>query len=1039
MVQGKSKFKSLIKRGRSGMLAMSLLAIQVASPIVATASAAVVQPVANPTLPNSCGLDIAIVIDNSTSIETSEMNQMKSAMTAFTNALNGTPTEFSVTRFATSATVIQPFTSNIATVNGAINGVPVGGGYTNWEDGLKKAATTLPNRSNPNLVLFASDGDPTESSAGNVDLDQPNAHLAPAVAQADAIKSGGTRILALGIGDPTVARLQAISGPNVNTGNVLTSDVITTNFASLAAELAAFAKQTCGGTITTTKLIDADGSPNTTNDRTPASGWSFDINGSPSNPTAKTTDASGKTVAVPVSSGTYSVNEAPQAGFDLMSASCTGASNNGSTQGNAVTNVTVANDNIVSCTFINTPSKGSVQVNKKVDLDGNGTYESGNSEAQANGMSWKLDGGSNTAFGGTISNVPTGSHQVTETMPANYHFTGWYNSSNQQQSCANPAGTTLPINVTVNSNLTTNITLCNARNTGTIKVKKTVINNNGGQLTPSTFTMNVTGEGLDVAGSPVAGSAAGTSFNLKTGTYTVSENTVAGYAQTSLVCVDQANSQVVANPVVLQKDQNVVCTVTNDDIAPTVTIVKNVVNPFGTPLPASAFGLFVDGQIVYSGIPTTEFDAGQHVVSEEQEPGYMLTSISGDCEREGDFASLMLSLDGQATCTLTNTAIQPKLKVRKLVINDNSGTKTSSDFEITVTGNSQVVPSFPGSDAFQSLGLNEGSYTVGEESHEGYTQSFSGDCSGTITIGQTKSCTITNDDIPNPEISVQKYGPDTAHEGDTVWYTFVVTNTGDTNLYGVNVDDDIATGETCNDTTLSPGDYTYCYASYEIPEGQTADVTNTVIATGETPYESTVTDTDGHVLDVLHPSIKVVKTGPATATAGSNVTYTFTVTNTGDVSLDNLEVNDSITGDGVYISGDVNDNGILETTETWIYKGNYAIPANQTEPVVNTVEACGYEPRQEEEDEELDGDEIIVDRVAVQAVIIRKPSACATDSHTTTISTPGQVLGGSTSTPVVASLAVTGQYFTTLAAVITAVSSLLLAFVLAKSRRSTNN
>jgi hypothetical protein len=232
-----------------------------------------VQSAPNPALTQACGLDIALVLDNSTSIDAGEMTQMKSAMTAFTTALDGTPTEFSVTRFASTGVVLQNFTADASVANAAINGILVGGGFTDWEDGFIDAASTLPNRSNPDLVIFASDGDPTASSAGADDSGQPNVHLTPAIIQANGIKNSGTRILVLGIGSPAVSRLQAISGPNVDTGSVFTSDVITSDFSELAGDLAEFAEQTCGGTITTTKLLDADGNLATTNDRTPAQGW----------------------------------------------------------------------------------------------------------------------------------------------------------------------------------------------------------------------------------------------------------------------------------------------------------------------------------------------------------------------------------------------------------------------------------------------------------------------------------------------------------------------------------------------------------------------------------------------------------------------------------------------------------------------------------------------------------------------------------------------------------------------------------------------
>ena len=127
-------------------------------------------PVSNPSLSRACGLDIALVIDNSTSISTTELNQMKSAMTGFTSALSGTPTQFSVTRFATTGSVVQAFTGNIGNVNSAISGIPVDGGFTNWQDGLTKAKSTLPNRSNPDLVIFASDGNPNRTGASGTSV-----------------------------------------------------------------------------------------------------------------------------------------------------------------------------------------------------------------------------------------------------------------------------------------------------------------------------------------------------------------------------------------------------------------------------------------------------------------------------------------------------------------------------------------------------------------------------------------------------------------------------------------------------------------------------------------------------------------------------------------------------------------------------------------------------------------------------------------------------------------------------------------------------
>ncbi len=63
---------------------------------------------------------------------------------------------------------------------------------------------------------------------------------------------------------------------------------------------------------------------------------------------------------------------------------------------------------------------------------------------------------------------------------------------------------------------------------------------------------------------------------------------------------------------------------------------------------------------------------------------------------------------------------------------------------------------------------------------------------------------------------------------------------------------------------------------------------------------------------------------------GAGVTWTYVVTNTGDMALSNIVVTDSdlgvIAGPD---SGDTNNNGILETTETWLYSATGTATAGQ--------------------------------------------------------------------------------------------------------------
>jgi hypothetical protein len=124
-------------------------------------------------------------------------------------------------------------------------------------------------------------------------------------------------------------------------------------------------------------------------------------------------------------------------------------------------------------------------------------------------------------------------------------------------------------------------------------------------------------------------------------------------------------------------------------------------------------------------------------------------------------------------------------------------------------------------------------------------------------------CYVTNKPKPpdSPAIQVVKDGPATAHSGDTLTFSFTVTNPGNVPLTNVTATDDKCSPLTrtgnVSDTTLDPGDtWTYtCSYVIQYNQGDANPVVNTVTTCGTPPAGgSPVCDTDQHPTTILPPS-----------------------------------------------------------------------------------------------------------------------------------------------------------------------------------------
>jgi uncharacterized repeat protein (TIGR01451 family)/LPXTG-motif cell wall-anchored protein len=163
-----------------------------------------------------------------------------------------------------------------------------------------------------------------------------------------------------------------------------------------------------------------------------------------------------------------------------------------------------------------------------------------------------------------------------------------------------------------------------------------------------------------------------------------------------------------------------------------------------------------------------------------------------------------------------------------------------------------------------------------------------------------------------PALTIDKQGAlnDTngngaADAGETIDYTFTVKNTGNTTLEGVSVVDPRVTTVTPASATLAPGaEQVFTSTGYVVTQADVdgGSVHNTAFARGHIPggtevYSPTAEHTEPAPAAAPALTVKKVatlndKNGDGVAQAGETITYSFQVTNTGNVTLTDVTVKD---------------------------------------------------------------------------------------------------------------------------------------------------
>ncbi|QUJ78258.1 DUF11 domain-containing protein [Sulfitobacter albidus] len=222
---------------------------------------------------------------------------------------------------------------------------------------------------------------------------------------------------------------------------------------------------------------------------------------------------------------------------------------------------------------------------------------------------------------------------------------------------------------------------------------------------------------------------------------------------------------------------------------------------------------------------------------------------------------------------------------------------------------------------------------------------------------------LANQDIVTvaPGYTIEKSADATAFAtvGETITYSYVVTNIGSVPIRQLSVSDDKIGAVSCNKTVIqdtNPGgtaDFATCQATYQITQEDfdAGEVTNIAKAIGVPDFGTLgeLTDTLTLTGPAATPVLFVDKTSTLSAfgNAGTSVPYSFLIRNDGDVTLSNFTVSDSLIPSLVCAVPD------LAPGDDFTCSGNYtvlqsdvdAFANNATDQLSNTVTVSADTPR----------------------------------------------------------------------------------------------
>ncbi|SNT64815.1 conserved repeat domain-containing protein, partial [Streptosporangium subroseum] len=176
---------------------------------------------------------------------------------------------------------------------------------------------------------------------------------------------------------------------------------------------------------------------------------------------------------------------------------------------------------------------------------------------------------------------------------------------------------------------------------------------------------------------------------------------------------------------------------------------------------------------------------------------------------------------------------------------------------------------------------------------------------GPAVASAPSTATVTADLIPGLVLLKTADLSTVTAAGQTITYSYLVTNTGNATLTGVAVVDTAFSGSgippviTCPVTTLAPQASTTCTGTYVTTQADVdaGSVVNTAVASGTPPTGPAVTSapSTATVTATSRPELSLLKTAfpSAVTVAGQTITYSYLVVNTGNATLTGVGATDT--------------------------------------------------------------------------------------------------------------------------------------------------